>query len=118
MSAAPSRWFRANLWIHRWTGLVATLPFLVLCVTGIAEWLVPRPRRPAGRSADRLLVAASRISGLVIYAPYMKKVAYGVIRRGRGARLTQLDLHNVIGAVVLGWALVVSGTGPSGRRTP
>lgn len=41
----------------------------------------------------------------------MRKVAFGVIRRGRGPRLTQLDLHNLIGAVVLGWALVVSASG-------
>src|SRR5262245_33266233 len=32
--AAPSRWFRANLWLHRWASLLATPPFLVLCLTG------------------------------------------------------------------------------------
>src|SRR5690606_2820216 len=31
---APSRWFRANLWLHRWTSLIATIPFLILCLTG------------------------------------------------------------------------------------
>src|SRR5690606_8911126 len=31
---ASSRWFRWNLWLHRWTSLIATLPFLVLCLTG------------------------------------------------------------------------------------
>lgn len=212
-SSAPrvGRWFRFNLWVHRWASLVATLPFLVLCVTGIvlifheeidaalgvvptnaaptesrladcmanvardfpdqrvlsvglepeehpgvflvvvgpptdtgfdhvhlafyelgtgkllgdsdpsktftgvilklhAEWFLG----PAGRLLGALLgllVMASLLSGLVIYAPYMRKVAFGVIRRGRGARLTQLDLHNVIGAVVLGWAFVVAATG-------
>lgn len=30
-----TRWFRFNLWVHRWSSLVVTLPFLVLCVTGI-----------------------------------------------------------------------------------
>jgi len=30
----PSRWYRANLWLHRWVSLVATLPFLILCLTG------------------------------------------------------------------------------------
>lgn len=212
-SSAPrvGRWFRFNLRVHRWTSLVATLPFLVLCVTGIvlifheeidaalgvvptnavptearladcmasvahdfpdqrvlsigldpeghpgvllaivgapettgfddahmafydlgtgrllgdsdpsktftgvvlklhAEWFLG----PAGRLLGALLgllVVASLLSGFVIYAPYMRKVAFGVIRRGRGARLTQLDLHNVIGALVLGWALVVATTG-------
>ncbi len=211
VSEKPSRWFRANLWVHRWASLVATLPFLVLCVTGIvlifheeidaalgtvptntaptqarladcmesvrrdfpdqriisvgldpeghpgvflavvnaadatgfdgatlsfydlgtgqrlgdsdpsktltgfilelhAEWFMG----PVGRLLGALiglLVVASLLSGLVIYAPYMRKVAFGVIRRARGQRLTQLDLHNVIGALVLGWAVVVSVTG-------
>lgn len=31
---APSRWYRANLWVHCWASLVATLPFLILCLTG------------------------------------------------------------------------------------
>lgn len=31
---ASSRWFRFNLGLHRWTSLIATLPFLVLCLTG------------------------------------------------------------------------------------
>ncbi len=205
------RWFRFNLWLHRWASLVATLPFLVLCVTGIvlifheeidaalgvvptnaaptearivdcmnnvardfpdqrvlsvgldpeahpgvflvvvgppqdtnfdraklafydlgtghllgdadpsktftgfilklhAEWFLG----PAGRLIGALiglLVVASLLSGLVIYGPFMRKVAYGVVRRDRGARITQLDLHNIIGAVVLGWALVVAFTG-------
>ena len=35
MGERPSRWFRANLWIHRWASVVATAPFLVLCITGI-----------------------------------------------------------------------------------
>lgn len=213
MMPAPrvGRWFRLNLWVHRWASLVATLPFLVLCATGIvlifheeidaalgvvptntaptearladclesasrdfpdsrvlsvgldpeghpgvllvvmgppedtafdrarltfydlgtgrllgdsdpsatftgvilklhAEWFLG----PVGRLLGALLgllVMASLLSGLVIYAPYMRKVAFGAIRRGKGARLTQLDLHNVIGAVVLGWALVVAATG-------
>ena len=29
-----SRWFRTSLWLHRWTSLVATIPFLILCLTG------------------------------------------------------------------------------------
>ncbi len=207
----PSRWFRINLWLHRWTSIVATLPFLVLCVTGIAlifhEELdaalgvvpgasVPTQSRiadclaqatrdfpdqriisvgldperhpgvflvvlnaleatgfdgaklsfydlgtskrlgesdpsktftgvllelhaewfmgPLGRLLGALvglLVTVSLLSGLVIYAPYMRKVVFGSIRWARGQRLTQLDLHNFIGAMVLGWAVVVSATG-------
>jgi uncharacterized iron-regulated membrane protein len=210
MSSPTSRWFRLNLWIHRWTSLLATLPFLVLCLTGTvlifheevdaalgvvpdatageervadcmatlertfpdqrvlsvgldplnhpgvmlgvvaapedtgferarlaffelasgrllgdedpartftgvllelhAEWFLG----PLGRLLGALiglLVIASLLSGLVIYAPHVRRVAYGLIRVGRGPRLTQLDLHNFMGSVVLGWAIVVSVSG-------
>ncbi|MES2489763.1 MAG: PepSY-associated TM helix domain-containing protein [Pseudomonadota bacterium] len=209
-----SRWFRLNIWLHRWTSLVATLPFLVLCLTGTvlifheeiddalgvvpvsqgtadsqhhalaigvakAQAAFPNDRvlsvgldpdhhpgvqlivtAPKGdtsfdnaqlRFADlatgellgeldpaktltgfllelhaewflgpigeligaliALLVLISLLSGLVVYAPYVKRIAFGVLRRGRGTRLLQLDMHNFIGAVVLGWALVVTLTG-------
>ncbi|MFT4047733.1 MAG: PepSY-associated TM helix domain-containing protein [Solimonas sp.] len=208
-----TRWFRVNLWLHRWTSLIATLPFLILCLTGTvlifheeidaALGIVPAsqsggaPQRPLAegvanvlaahpgeralsigidpidhpgvllvvtaaadettfdhailRFADlataqpigesepgktftglllelhaqwflgpvgevigaliALLVFLSLVSGLVVYAPYVKRIAFGVLRRGKGARLLQLDLHNFIGAIVLGWALVVTATG-------
>ncbi|RPE79812.1 PepSY-associated TM helix domain-containing protein [Vulcaniibacterium tengchongense] len=206
-----SRWFRVNLWLHRWTSLIATIPFLILCLTGtvlifheeidhamgvvpeLSQAAPPRPMAdsvaavqakfpdqrilsvameedhpgvvmvatapPGDRGYDRsvfhfadqstaqlvggvdlektltgflltlhanwflgpvgeligaliaLLVLISLLSGLVVYAPYVKRIAFGVLRRGRGARLLQLDLHNFIGAVVLGWALVVTVTG-------
>ncbi|HET8880742.1 MAG TPA: PepSY-associated TM helix domain-containing protein [Solimonas sp.] len=211
--ALPSRWFRFNLWLHRWASLVATLPFLVLCLTGTvlifheeidaALGVVPSaqrsdaPHRPiaegvanvlAAHPGERalsigidpenhpgvllvvtaaagettfdhaklrfaelataqpigesdpdktltgfllelhsqwflgpvgevigaliaLLVLLSLLSGLVVYAPYVKRIAFGVLRRGKDARLLQLDLHNFIGAIVLGWALVVTVTG-------
>lgn len=215
-TAAPTgagRWFRINLWLHRWTSLIATIPFLILCLTGtvlifheeidsalghvptaearaepqrpladsIANVLAAHPgervlsvgidpdhhpgvlllvttavdettfehaklrfadlvtAQPIGASdPDRtftgfllelhaqwfvgpagevigsliaLLVLLSLLSGLVVYAPYVKRIAFGSLRRGRGARLLQLDLHNFIGAIVLGWALVVTVTG-------
>lgn len=216
MQTAPttSRWFRAHLWLHRWTSLIATIPFLILCLTGtvlifheeidyalgavpVSQHAAHVPQRPPSESianvlaaypdervmsvgidpdhhpgvllvitgspearsfhdakvrfADlitaqpvgdpdpgmtltgfmlelhaewfvgpageligafiALLVLISLLSGLVVYAPYVKRIAFGVLRRGRGARLLQLDLHNFIGAVVLGWALVVTVTG-------
>ena len=209
-----SRWFRFNLWLHRWASLVVTLPFLVLCVTGTvlifhdeidramgvvpAGQLAAAEQRPAlaesvanvlaahpgqrvlsvGEDADdhpgvllvsiapagdrdfrrsvasftdlatgkplatkdldktftgvlldlharwflgplgelldallALLVLLSLLSGLVVYAPYVKRIAFGVLRRGRSRRLLQLDLHNFIGVVVLGWAFVVTVSG-------
>ncbi len=211
----PSRWFRFNLWLHRWCSLVATLPFLILCLTGTvlifheeidaAMGVMPaskvadaRPQQPLQASIDNvlaahpdervasvgldpeeypglmlmvtvpkdahgfedmklrfaelataqptehevdptstltgfllelhahwflgmpgeligaliaLLVLVSLLSGLVVYWPHVKKVAFGLLRRGRGPRLRQLDLHNFIGSVVLGWAFAVSLTG-------
>ncbi|WP_325341059.1 PepSY-associated TM helix domain-containing protein [Xylophilus sp.] len=210
----PSRFFRANLWLHRWCSLVATLPFLILCLSGtvlvfheeidaalghvpavqpggaahrplqesidnllaahagervasvgldaqdhpgvLMAAMVPgearkfentrlryaelATARPTAHAVDpaatltgfllelharwflgmvgeligaviALLVLVSLVSGLVVYWPHAKKVAFGLLRRGRGPRLRQLDLHNFIGVVVLGWAFAVSLTG-------
>lgn len=211
--ARGSRWFRCNVWLHRWSSLIATPFFFVLCVTGtilifhheiesllgtLPEVTVPAdakraplapmvrlaqaqspdrkamyvfwdddsPERiaigmgPAGatkfdevhpaffnaytgeflKSVDfsktltgfmltlhanwfldlpgrlfggmiALLVVLSLLSGLVVYAPYVKRIAFGAVRGRPGSRLKQLDLHNLIGVVVLGWAFVVSLTG-------
>ncbi|OJT16643.1 iron-regulated protein [Archangium sp. Cb G35] len=209
--SAPSRWFRFNLWVHRWASLAATVPFLVLCLTGtvlifheeidallgvvptsqtptqarLAECMETLARElpdqrvlsvgldpqnhpgvmlavvgpPEDTGFDRarlvyldlgtarllgnqepgksftgmvlelhanwflgpageligaliaLLVLASLFSSVVIYKPFMRKVTYGAVRKNRGARVFQLDLHNFIGAIILGWALVVSVTG-------
>ncbi|HQR54130.1 MAG TPA: PepSY-associated TM helix domain-containing protein [Burkholderiales bacterium] len=208
-----SRWFRFNVWLHRWSSLIATPFFFVLCVTGtilifhheIEDLLgtLPEVTVPAGatraplapmleeahaRAAERkamyvfwdpdepervaigmgpqgatkfdevhpsffnaytgeylksidfsktlsgfmltlhanwfldlpgqlfggviaLLVVLSLLSGLVVYAPYVKRIAFGVVRGRPGSRLKQLDLHNLIGVVVLGWAFIVSLTG-------
>jgi uncharacterized iron-regulated membrane protein len=210
-----SNWFRANLWAHRWSSLLATPLFLVLCITGTvlifhkeidaALGYVPSAKhsavhkgaRPladsvaavqAAHPADRiaivsrasderrgvlsvfvvpkgdtgfergkpvyadtatahllpgvdpdktptgvflelhaqwflgprgelvgalvaLLVLVSLVSGVVVYAPYARRVAFGILRKGRGPRLMQIDLHNFIGCVVLGWLLVVTFTG-------
>jgi len=213
-NSGPGRWFRFNLWLHRWTSLIATIPFLVLCLTGtvlifheeidealgtvpVSQHAAGTPQRPASESIANvlaaypgervlstgvdpehhpgvmlvvtgprdaesfedakvrftdlvtaqpvgdpdpgmtftglllelhaewflgpagelvgaliaLLVFLSLLSGIVVYAPYVRRIAFGVLRRGRGARLLQLDLHNFIGAMVLGWALVVTVTG-------
>jgi uncharacterized iron-regulated membrane protein len=210
---STSRWFRFNSWLHRWTSLLATLPFLVLCLTGtvlifheeidhalgvvpVSQGATDAPSRPMGESIARvlaaypdervastsidehhpgvllvvtvpnddasfdlaqlryadlasgqligasdpgttltgfllelhaqwflgpvgeligaliaLLVLLSLLSGLVVYVPYVRRIALGIVRRDRGARVLQIDLHNLIGAVVLGWALVVTVTG-------
>ncbi len=58
-----------------------------------------------------LLFAVAIISGLVLYGPFMRKQRFGTLRTGRNRRLAWLDLHNVLGVVTLGWALVVGVTG-------
>lgn len=58
-----------------------------------------------------LLVLLSLLSGVVVYAPYVRKFLFGIIRRHKGRRLLQLDLHNLLGSMVLGWAFIVTFTG-------
>jgi uncharacterized iron-regulated membrane protein len=58
-----------------------------------------------------LLFAVALISGIVLYGPFMRKLDFGTVRRHGSARLKWLDLHNLIGAVTLAWALVVGLTG-------
>jgi uncharacterized iron-regulated membrane protein len=58
-----------------------------------------------------LLFVAAVVSGVVLYAPFMRKLDFGAIRRDRAPRLKWLDLHNLIGIVTVAWVLVVGATG-------
>ncbi len=58
-----------------------------------------------------LLMLAAIVSGVVLYAPFMRKLRFGEVRRERSARVKWLDLHNLLGIVTLTWALVVGATG-------
>ena len=58
-----------------------------------------------------LLLVAALISGVVVYIPFMRKLKFATVRRGRGARVRWLDLHNMIGMVTLAWLAVVGVTG-------
>ncbi|WP_411850122.1 PepSY-associated TM helix domain-containing protein [Stenotrophomonas sp. LGBM10] len=58
-----------------------------------------------------LLFAVAIVSGLVLYGPFMRRQPFGTLRTGRSRRLAWLDLHNLLGVVTLGWALVVGITG-------
>lgn len=53
------------------------------------------------------------VSGAVVYAPFVRGLAGGVgaLRRGRGMRTFQLDLHNLVGVLTLVWCSVVALTG-------
>ena len=58
-----------------------------------------------------LLLLASIVSGVVLYAPFMRKLAFGEVRQYRSRRIRWLDLHNLLGIVTLAWLLVVGATG-------
>lgn len=58
-----------------------------------------------------LLLIVAIVSGVVLYAPFMRKLEFGTVRDGRTKRLKWLDLHNLLGIVTLVWALVVGATG-------
>ncbi|WP_072390886.1 PepSY domain-containing protein [Hyphomicrobium sp. CS1GBMeth3] len=56
-----------------------------------------------------LLVAIG--SGVVLYAPFMRRLDFGTVRQNRGTRIKWLDLHNLLGIVTLAWLTVVGATG-------
>ena len=51
------------------------------------------------------------VSGVVLYAPFMRKLEFGTLRVSRSARLKWLDYHNLLGIVALAWMTVVGATG-------
>ena len=51
------------------------------------------------------------VSGVVLYAPFMRNRAFAVVRVAKGPRARWLDLHNALGIVLLVWTFVVSATG-------
>jgi uncharacterized iron-regulated membrane protein len=58
-----------------------------------------------------LLLLIAIVSGVVLYAPFMRKLRFGEVRRDRSTRVRWLDLHNLLGVVTLTWAFVVGATG-------
>ncbi|HVL01325.1 MAG TPA: PepSY domain-containing protein [Dongiaceae bacterium] len=58
-----------------------------------------------------LLFVVAIVSGVVLYAPFMRKLDFGVVRKQRSPRLKWLDVHNLLGVVTIVWALVVGFTG-------
>lgn len=58
-----------------------------------------------------LLFTLSVISGVVLYAPFMRKLDFGTVRRKHSTRLKWLDYHNLLGVVAVAWLLVVGLTG-------
>lgn len=58
-----------------------------------------------------LLLVVAVISGVVVYAPFMRKLDFAAARIKRGPRVLWLDLHNLLGIVTVAWVLVVGITG-------
>lgn len=58
-----------------------------------------------------VLFMVSLVSGVVVYAPFMRKIAFGTVRKTRSTRIKWLDTHNMVGIVTLGWLTVVGFTG-------
>ncbi len=58
-----------------------------------------------------LLLLVALVSGVVLYAPFMRRLRFGEVRRQRTTRLKWLDLHNLLGIVTLVWVFAVGGTG-------
>lgn len=58
-----------------------------------------------------LLCAVAIVSGIVLYAPFMRRFAFGTVRRDHRPRAKWLDVHNLFGIVTVAWLLVVGLTG-------
>ena len=58
-----------------------------------------------------LLLVVAIVSGVVLYAPFVRKLTFGTVRHDAAAQTKWLDLHNLLGVVCLVWMLVVSLTG-------
>jgi uncharacterized iron-regulated membrane protein len=70
--------------------------------------------RSAGEIVSRLmgiLFCVAIISGIVVYAPSMRKLKFGTYRRDRLRVVCWLDIHNLSGIVLVMWMLVVGFTG-------
>lgn len=58
-----------------------------------------------------LLLLLAIVSGVVLYAPFMRKLDFGAVRANRGRHVRWLDLHNLLGIVTVIWLGVVGLTG-------
>jgi uncharacterized iron-regulated membrane protein len=58
-----------------------------------------------------LLFVLAIISGVVLYAPFMRRLDFATVRANKSTRVRWLDQHNQIGVVTLTWAFVVGLTG-------
>ena len=57
-----------------------------------------------------LIFILSAVSGYIIYGPFMKQLAFGMIRPG-SLNLAATDIHKMVGAITLGFQLLMAVTG-------
>lgn len=57
------------------------------------------------------LFVVAIVSGVVLYAPFMRRLDFGTVRANRSRRIKWIDYHNLLGIVTLAWASVVGLTG-------
>ena len=62
-----------------------------------------------GAMGVRFFVAI--VSGVVVYAPFMRRLKFATVRTQRSRRVKWLDMHNMLGIVTLMWLSVVGLTG-------
>ena len=58
-----------------------------------------------------VLLVVAVVSGVVLYAPFMRRLPFGTVRVEKAARTRWLDYHNLLGIVTVAWVLVVGVTG-------
>lgn len=58
-----------------------------------------------------LLLVVAIVSGVALYAPFMRRLDFGTVRRDRSTSIKWLDMHNLLGIVTLAWVLAVGITG-------
>jgi uncharacterized iron-regulated membrane protein len=58
-----------------------------------------------------LLFIASIVSGVVLYGPWTRKLDFGTVRWEKRRLARWLDMHNLLGAVTILWAVTVGFTG-------
>ena len=58
-----------------------------------------------------ILFCVAVISGIVVYAPSMRKLRFGAYRKDRPRIVRRLDVHNLAGILLVMWTLVVGFTG-------
>jgi uncharacterized iron-regulated membrane protein len=58
-----------------------------------------------------ILFCIAVVSGIVVYGPSMRKLQFGTVRHERPRAVRWLDIHNLVGIVLVIWTLVVGFTG-------